>query len=346
MQRLLLPFLLLGSTPSVSSGQWQIVDTGAATEFRGLDAAGPRTVWVSGRGGVVARSIDGGRTWRSDTVPGAADLFLFDVHAVSATTAYVLGTHFDGGLARIYKTADGGRSWVLQFEDAREGAFYDGLAFWDDSTGVAYGDPVDGTFTVAITRNGGARWHRLPASALPRPLPGEAGFAASGRGIAVQPGGLAWIATGGGTGTRVLRSTNFGARWTAVETPLPAGNASSGLFAVDFRSPSVGLAVGGNYQQPNARSENVTITRDGGLTWTTAGGTLPPGVKYGIAAVPGTTHWVAVAPAGAGMSRDDGRTWQDLGLTGFNTVHFETAEAGWMAGTNGRVAIYGRDRGN
>lgn len=341
MRTLLLSIFLLVSGPSVSIAQWTVVETGIDTEFRGLDAAGPQTVWASGRGGWVARSTDGGLTWRGDTIPGATGLFLVDVHAVSATTAYVLGTAFDGGLARIYKTADAGRSWVRQFEDARDGAFYDGLAFWDDTTGVAFGDPVGGAFTIAITRDGGSRWHLIPASNLPPPLDGEAGFAASGRGIAVQPGGLAWIATGGAAAARVLRSTDFGTTWHAVDTPLSAGASSAGLFALDFRSPSAGLAVGGDFQQPGGRGDNVLRTTDGGLSWQSAGMTTPPGVKYGVAWVPGTDQWVAVAPAGAGMSRDGGRTWEDLRLTGFNTAHFATAQAGWLAGTGGRVAVFG-----
>ncbi len=332
--------LLLAGSPAVSLAQWTVVETGAPTEFRGLDAAGAHAVWASGRNGWFARSVDGGRTWRADTVPGAGGLFLVDVHAVSATTAYVLGTSFGGGLARIYKTADAGHTWVVQFEDARSGAFYDGFAFWDDTTGVAFGDPVDGVFSVAITRDGGS-WHRVPASNLPSPLAGEAAFAASGRAIDVEAGGRAWFGTGGGERARVFLSSDYGVSWTTVETPLPAA-ASAGIFALDFSSSRRGLAVGGDFQQATRATPNVLRTDDGGRTWRTVGATVPPGVKYGVANVPGSSAWIAVAPAGAGRSDDAGLTWTDLGLAGFNTVHFETATAGWMAGTGGRIAIYRR----
>jgi photosystem II stability/assembly factor-like uncharacterized protein len=339
MRTIILPLVLLAGMPAVSSAQWTVIETGASAEFRGLDAAGPLAVWATGRSGVFARSLDGGKSWRTDSIRGAANLFLVDVHAISATTAYVLGTSFDGGLARIYKTADGGRSWVQQYEDARAGAFYDGLAFWDDSTGVAFGDPVAGGFTVAVTRDGGATWRRLPGSNLPEPLPSESAFAASGRAIAVQAGGFAWFGTGGGAHARVFRSGDFGVTWTAAETALP-GAASAGIFSLDFRSPSEGLAVGGDFRQAAARGANVLRTADGGLTWTLTGATVPPGVKYGFAHAPGTDTWVAVAPAGAAQSHDGGRTWSDLRLSGFNTVHFETAQAGWLAGTDGRIAVY------
>lgn len=342
MKRIVLPLVLLTATPNVSlARQWIVVETGAPTEFRGLDAADAgRSVWATGRGGWVARSTDGGTSWSTDTIPGAGGLFLVDVHAVSPATAFVLGTSFDGGLARIYRTDDGGRTWRSIFEDSRAGAFYDGLAFWNDSSGIAFGDPVDGAFTVAVTRDGRS-WTRVPPARLPAPGNGEAGFAASGRAIAALPGGIAMFGTGGAARARVIRTADFGESWTAIETPLPAG-ASAGIFALDFADDRRGLAVGGDYQLPGDSAANVLHSADGGMTWTAGSATLPRGVKYGVASVPGTDSWVAVAPAGAGRSDDGGRTWSDLGLTGFNTVHFETATAGWMAGTEGRIAVFRR----
>lgn len=341
MPMLLVILFVLCAAPAVSSAQWVVVQTGAPTEFRGLDAAGPDVVWATGRGGWFVRSADGGASWSADTIPGASNLFLVDVHALSADAAHVLATSFDGGLARIYHTADAGRTWQVQFEDARAGAFYDGFAFWEDGAGVAFGDPVDGVFTVVVTRDGGTTWRPVPASALPAPLEGEAGFAASGRAIEAAGTGRAWFGTGGGPVARVIRTTDYGASWSAVETPLPGGS-SAGIFALDFATPETGLAAGGDYQQPSASGTNVLRTSDGGTSWTAHATTAPTGVKYGIAHAPGTTTWTAVAPAGASHSGDGGLTWTDLGLTGFNTVHYETLNAGWMAGTDGRIAVLRR----
>ena len=78
--------------------------TGTEAEYRGLSVAGTQVVWATARNGVFSRTDDGGRTWYTDTIPGGEGLFLVDVHAVDAVTACVLGTSFDGGLARIYHT--------------------------------------------------------------------------------------------------------------------------------------------------------------------------------------------------------------------------------------------------
>jgi photosystem II stability/assembly factor-like uncharacterized protein len=63
-----------------------------------------------------------------------------------------------GDRSRIYKTPDGGKGWVEQFRNADPKAFYDDIAFWNRTTGVAIGDPVDGRFTVIRTTDGGRTW--------------------------------------------------------------------------------------------------------------------------------------------------------------------------------------------
>src|SRR5204863_2956680 len=131
---------------------------------------------------------------------------------------------------RIYRTADGGAHWTLQFETREKGAFLDGMAFADAHHGFALGDPVGGRLFVLATRDGGRHWSRVQG--LPDPLPGEAAFAASGTAIAVR-GTFAWLVTGGGALARCGRSSDGGATWRFAETPVPGGE-TSGLFSVAF----------------------------------------------------------------------------------------------------------------
>ncbi len=304
-------------------------------QYRGLSASSPRVAWATGTDGGYVRTVDGGATWRTGTIPGADALFLVDVHAVSADTAIVPGTRFDGGLARIYRTDDGGRSWRVVHEDARAGAFYDGLACWDARHCVAFGDPVDGRLTVVRTGDG-ETW--VPASSVPDALPGEAGFAASGTAIATAGTRRAWIGTGGGERARVYRTDDGGVTWTAVETPLPAGP-TAGIFGIAFVDTLQGLAVGGDYARPEDPAPNVLRTMDGGRSWALVGATTPPGVKWGLAVGrtrDGGTLWLAVSPAGSGYSLD-GVTWSAVADGRYNTATF-AGGAGWAAGAGGRVA--------
>ncbi len=320
--------------------QTQSQNSGTAAEFRGLSAAGDAVVWAAGRNGTFARTRDGGATWAADTVPGAASLFFIDVHAVDGNTAILLGTHFDGGLAKIFRTDDGGSSWVETYSDSRAGVFFDGLAFWDADHGIAFSDPVEAGFLVITTGDGGRSWQPVPPERIPPPQAGEAGFAASGTAITVQGTRHAWFGTGGGAVARVYRSSDRGRSWTVAETPLGAGP-TAGIFGVAFRDTLNGVAVGGDYRDPNGDGVNVARTRDGGRTWTLAGQSEPSGVRYGAAygQWTGGAILVAVGPSGWGYSHDDGATWTSIDTLGYNTiVAADAATRLWVAGVEGRIA--------
>lgn len=319
-------------------GQVKRQETGSTAEFRGLYAASARVVWASGRNGAYARTGDGGATWRADTLPGATGLFLVDVHVFGAGEACVLATSFDGGLARIYHTGDDGATWQTAYEDTRPEVFFDGMAFWDESTGVAFGDPVDGVFVIVRSTDGCRSWSRVPVGALPPPLEGEAGFAASGTALAVAGDSAGWIGTGGGAAARVLRSADRGATWTAHETPL-RGGPTAGIFGVAFRDRLHGVAVGGDYQQRTAESPNVLRTDDGGVTWRLVSASAPAGVRYGVSYVPGMAvpTLVATGPSGFGVSHDEGSTWVALDTVSVNTVAAAGPRAVWVGGVDGRI---------
>jgi photosystem II stability/assembly factor-like uncharacterized protein len=336
----LLITILLHSA-GIASAQWLLQNSGTDAEFRGISAASDSVVWAAGRNGTFARTVDGGATWRADTVPGATSLFFIDVHAVSDSVAYLLGTSFDGGLARIYKTRDGGARWTEVYSNGAPGVFFDGLAFWDSERGIAFSDPVDGAFLIISTANGGATWETVPPENAPQPLSGEAGFAASGTAITVAPGGRVWIGTGGAGSARVLMSNDWGQTWTAATTSLPASE-SAGIFGIAFRDPQVGVAVGGDYQAPNDSSLNVLQTIDGGQTWTLVSRSLPYGVRYGVAYVRVGETWflVAVGPSGWGYSTDDGATWRYIDSLGYNTAGAAPGGPVWAAGVDGRIAKF------
>lgn len=313
--------------------QWEVQLSDSAALFIGLSVVDENVVWASGSGGRVARTTDGGATWRVMHVPEADSMQFRDVHAFSAVEAFVLSIPTPE--SRIYRTTDGGATWELVWNAGDPEMFMDCLSFWDRQRGFAMGDSRAGEFTLLRTDDGGASWAFIDPDAVPDARPSEGAFAASGTCTVARPGGLGWFSTGAsGVDARVLHTADYGASWTAAVTAIPSVDATSGIFSLVFRDDRHGLAFGGNLSEPDSAHTDVAATEDGGATWTLVGSTGLRGAVYGAAHVPGaqTPTFVAVSPAGSAFSTDDGRTWTRIDDADAWTVAFHSRDAGWSAG--------------
>ncbi|HSL22285.1 MAG TPA: hypothetical protein VK886_12175 [Vicinamibacterales bacterium] len=314
----------------------RVQQSGTTNRLQAISPVTPRIAWASGLGGTFAVTTDGGDTWRSGVVAGAETLQFRDVHGVNERVAYLLSSG-TGTASRIYKTADGGQTWTLQFQNTDPNGFYDCFAFWAPTRGVTMADSVEGRFPVVRTTNG-RDWENI-GDRLPPAQAGEAAFAASGTCATTQGGQRAWLATGAAERARILATTDGGDTWAAYDLPIVDGTPTSGAFSVDFRDAFHGIVGGGELAAPDAFLENVARTSDGGRTWQLASSPTFPGAIYGLTYVRGRrTTVVATGPGGVAWSPDEGNTWTPLpGLTGFWAVAFASPQAGWLVGTDGRI---------
>src|SRR5262245_47095907 len=111
--RLFVTFIVALTFSASAFAQWIEQSSGVKTRLRGVSAVSDQIAWASG-GGTGLRTTDGGKTWRRLNVPGAESLDFRDIEAFDANTAYLLSIG-EGDKSRIYKTADGGKTWTLQF---------------------------------------------------------------------------------------------------------------------------------------------------------------------------------------------------------------------------------------
>ncbi|MER7506024.1 oxidoreductase [Nonomuraea pusilla] len=316
---------------------WELKETGVTARFRGLSAVSGDVVWASGTGGTVLRTVDGGRSWQNVSPPGAEALQFRDVEAFDARRAVVLSIG-EGSDSRVYRTDDGGRTWTETFRNDEPKAFYDCMAFFDRRHGLAMSDPVDGRFRLLSTEDGGRTWEVLPSDGMPDALPGEAGFAASGQCLVTSGGRDAWLATGGAERSRVFHSSDRGRTWTVSDTPVPAGDPARGVFALAFRDPHRGIAVGGDYRPGQPSPQAAAVSRDGGATWQPSA-TPPPAYRSGVAWLPNLPFAaIAVGPTGSDVTYSGGASWQTFDGGSFDTVACTPDLSCWASGEQGRIA--------
>ncbi len=324
---------------------WQETVVDADQSFRGLDAVNRRTAWVTGGSatggpGRVFRTTNGGRSWHDVSPPNTEGLLFRDVEARSARTAVVLAIG-PGDASRVYRSTDGGATWDATFVNDDPAAFYDCMAFFPGGRrGLVMGDPVDGKFRILATRDFGRSWAVLPDDGMPE-APTEYGFAASGDCL-VTAGRSAYFGSGGGA-ARVFRSDDFGLTWTASDSTIPAGD-SAGVFALAFRTPRDGVAVGGDFADPTDGIDGVALTR-GGRTWRNAGDLSH--LAEDVAYLPRHRQWLLAtgesgAVRGTSLSKDGGRSWTQVSETGYHALDCTRDGSCWAAGGNGRVARLGR----
>jgi photosystem II stability/assembly factor-like uncharacterized protein len=326
------------SSPAPATAAPQLTEQSSGTRalLQAVSPVNDDVVWVSGHRSTWARTTDGGTTWQAGAMTGADSTLQFrDVHAVSATVAYLLSAG-NGAASRIYKTTDAGATWQLQFLNRDSAAFYDCFDFWDADHGIAVSDAVRGRMIVIATEDGGAHWTDISA-ALPPALEGEGAFAASGTCLVARGPGHAWIGTGAVSGARVYHTADRGRSWSVVVTPVVSGQAA-GIQSLAFRDARHGLALGGRIADPNDRGDNVARSSDGGATWTIVQRTAFSGAAYGSAVVPGRPSTVVAAgPKGLDVSRDDGASWTSLNTQAYWAVAFASPRSGWAVGPAGRI---------
>ncbi|HEU4420430.1 MAG TPA: YCF48-related protein [Planctomycetota bacterium] len=320
---------------------WESVTTPSKASLRGLAVVDASVVWVGGAEGTLLRTVDGGQNWQNVAPPDSSKSDFRDIEVFDADQALAMVA---GLPARIYRTADGGKTWQVVHDDPRPKAFFDAMAFAGDR-GYLFGDPIDGVFTLLTSADRGATWTAVAAEVLPHPVGEEAGFAASGTCVAVHADGAAegqqaadvalWIGTGG-SASRCVRSLDGGTTWHATALPLAQGAPAQGAFGLAFKDRSAGVAVGGDYREPQATKGTAAWTADGGRSWRTV-----PGGAGGFRSAAlwlGPDDVLAVGSHGSSLSRDRGRSWRPFGTDGFHSVAMGRDGSVWACGSDGRVA--------
>jgi photosystem II stability/assembly factor-like uncharacterized protein len=237
------------AAPGATQAWRDVLDTPSAKSplaarslLNGLAHAGKRFVAVGQRGHIVF-SDDSGKTWQQADVPASSDLVA--VHFPTELSGWAVG--HDG---IVLHSEDGGRSWKRQRDGRPGGEENPLLDVWFENARSGY---AVGAFGLLLrTVDGGANWQPLPDAAdNPKKLhlyavrgigddiyiAGEQGLLlkldhASGRfhALDLPYKGTLFGITGNaralvafGLRGNVVRSTDSGASWQALNTGIPVG---------------------------------------------------------------------------------------------------------------------------
>jgi photosystem II stability/assembly factor-like uncharacterized protein len=311
--------------------QIELLTSGTKTSIRGLSVVNDHIVWVSGSNGTVGRSTDGGKNWQWITVKGFEKKDFRDIEAFSAQTAIIMSI---AEPAYMLKTTDGGQNWRVVFADSTKGMFLDAMSFYDHKHGVVVGDPINGKFFIAKTRNG-ETWEQIPPVMQSNSLPGEGCFASSGTNIYYFRN-KDFLFVSGGPQSRL--HDDSGGRLI----DMAKGKESTGANSIAVRNKRTRVSnhfivVGGDFTNDKDTTGNCLITHDAGQTWIRPV-TPPAGYRSCVIYISNKTL-LTCGTSGIDLSKDRGMNWQPVSKEGFHVCQkAKKGKAVFLAGGNGKIA--------
>lgn len=303
----------------------EVLQTGLKTSLRGLAVLNDQVIWTSGSGGTVGRSLDGGKTWEWNKVPGFEKREFRDIEALDQNTAIVIAIAEPGN---ILKTTDGGKTWKTVFTDTTKGVFMDAMDFANAKYGMVIGDPIGDELYVLTTKDGGESWSRFRSGKL-KMEKGEAFFAASGTNI-VHHGRDLYTAVSGGMISRLIRNGE------AVELPLAKGKETTGAYSIAVYKDQAAV-VGGNYTSDTARAGNCVLFKlsQPGSFRTPA--EPPHGYRSCVEFITGG-QLICCGTSGVDVSNDLGMHWTLISKESYNVVKRSKAGRTVILAGDGKIA--------
>lgn len=292
------------------SGGWTTQATAFSSQSRGIDfisVVDDKVIWAQAYDGTnsnnrikeFTKTTNGGLNWTPGTIDISGDIYPAMMHAQNANTAWIPMYPTGSTEGGIYITKDGGTTWVEQPTASFSGsdAFANVVYFWNKDEGFCMGDPNGGYFEIYTTSDGGNNWLRVDQANIPAPSATDE-YGTTGQ-FCVADDGVAFFNT---TKGRIYKSTDKGASWTVITTPL------SGRTRIAFADENNGFIFNAS------NSNNAYYTTDGGTNWigVSDNDLFDSFLEY----VPGTEKMYVSSSAnttnGAGVSYsiDGGKTWK------------------------------------
>ncbi|MFN2315877.1 MAG: WD40/YVTN/BNR-like repeat-containing protein, partial [Gemmatimonadales bacterium] len=304
-----------GQIPVGSIGAVKVAPSDPNVLWVGTGSAAIRSNVSIGKG--VYRSLDGGRTWSFAGLPRAGVIADLAVHPANPEIAYVaaVGNPFAPNPERgIFRTRDGGRSWVrvlyvsdstgasdIAMNPANPSELYAGMwraerKPWTIISGAREGGVYKST-------DGGESWRKL-TNGLPSGYTGKISVSVSPanprRVYALMEAGDGTLGPAGGVDGGLYRSDDAGASWARVSADRNLINRPFYYTYVDADPKDADVVYVNNL--------SFFRSRDGGTTWERI--STPHGDNHGMWINPERPEiFIQANDGGVNVTLDGGRTW-------------------------------------
>jgi len=290
----------------------------------------------------LARSNDGGRSWRVTGSPFPVDWGFSTLQFISPEQGYIFGN------SGLLATSDGGRSWhqVTGLNGTLQRAIPIGSNVWATyTTCPAPGVPGPCAVGVAISTDDGNHWEDVRA-------PGISEASDGGDVLARWSPNAAYVLSYGSTGGGLVYTGDDGRTWRHLADPC-----SGPFLREDLATPppppgvpSALWLICGALTQPGEEGEPKLVYRsyDDARHWAlvaSTGFTSPGAAPVGqiplsgwiaqLATIDSTQAWLGIRDVGVIVTSDSGGTWlpvQGIPEVEPNTdvgVTFNSSELGW-----------------
>jgi photosystem II stability/assembly factor-like uncharacterized protein len=255
---------------SYPQGAWSYLGTiPSGANINSISVVDQNVIFVAALGNGLYRSLDGGATWELKSKGLGANGDLYGISATDSLNCWVGWLNRTGSPASVYRTTDGGSSWLLQW--SLTGSFPDGIKMFTSQYGIVIGDPRGNglPYQFRFTTNGGTNWNLSPSSPI---ATNECGVTNAFDFIDTN---TIWVGSAntvsGAITCNIYRTTN-GINGTWSNTSVAGTGINTGLFyqAIAFIDKNNGLA--------GSNGNNILRTTNGGVTWSSV--TPPSNEKY------------------------------------------------------------------
>lgn len=281
---------------------WTKKIQGVINDWSSIFFINPLTGWCVGGRGTILKTTNGGSLW--DSTISLQTNTLNSIYFVNSQTGWTVGGSAGANGYVIYKTTNGGTSWILQLSSTSPNNGLYSVFFLNVQTGFTVG----GSGLIFKTTNGGTNWNSY------------SGTNTNYNNIQFISPQTGWIFGGG----IVTKTTNGGDNWAPLGT---ISNCTYGCFA-DTLTGWVG------------NLHYISKTTNGGNNWNTQL-SLPSGNDW-FTTLKFINKRIGFATCNSGIifkTTNGGLNWSmnKIAQNWLSSIFFVDTLTGWIAGCNGII---------